>query len=212
MSKKKRSKSGVPALVYAEPSEIDEPWLLGSLLIKQSSTRNQISLFVTTSISLPGFDEEQNFVLEYAADNLVSDTTTLATNAGSCDAAWLAKIARDGVPRMHTLSLTLKSTCWLWYMPQALAVSYSTDCPQLIDIAKADKVHVIIDFSWLQQTYQSWIRRLASDSTDLSGFPFGATLERQFKRGDWTIFQPPQAIDDPPAYVETSNKRSCRGK
>jgi hypothetical protein len=95
------------SLVYVEASEIDELWLLGSLLIKQSYTCNQISLFIITSVSLPSFNEEQNFVLKYAADDLVPDTTTLAINPGSCDAAWLAKIARYGVPKMHTLSLTL---------------------------------------------------------------------------------------------------------
>jgi hypothetical protein len=211
MSKKKHSKSGVPALVYAEPSEIDEPWLLGSLSIIQSSTRNQISLLVTTSISLPGSDEKQNFVLGYDADNLVPDTTALATNAGSCNAAWLKKIDRDGVPRMHTLSLTLKSACSIWYMRQALP----TTCRQLVEIAKAVKVHLIIDFSWLQQSYHSCIRRLVNNPTGLSGSPVGATLA-QFERGDWTIFQPPEATNEPldelPAYVETSTKRPRRSK
>jgi hypothetical protein len=211
MSKKKRSKIGVPVLVYAEPSEIDEPWLLGSLSINQSSTRNEISLLVTTSISLPGSGKTLNFVLGYDADNLVPGTTALATNAGSCDAAWLEKIARDGVPKMHTLSLTLKSACSIWYMRQALP----TTCWQLVEIAKAVKVHLIIDFSWLQQSYHSCIRRLVSNSTGLSGSPVGATLA-QFERGDWTIFQPPEATNEPlnelPAYVETSTKRSRRSK
>ncbi|KNG44304.1 hypothetical protein TW65_08869 [Stemphylium lycopersici] len=209
MSKKKRFKSGVPALVYAEPSEMDEPWLLGSLSINQSSTGNQISLLVTTSISLPGSDKKQNFVLGYDADNLVPGTTALATDAGSCNTAWRNKISREGVPRMHTLSLTLKSACSIWYMRQALP----TTCRQLVEIAKAIKVHLIIDFSWLQQSYHSCIRRLVSNSTGLCGSPVGATLA-QFERGDWTIFQPLGATNEPPnelpAYVETSTKRSRR--
>ena len=211
MSKKKPSKSGVPALAYAEPSEMDQPWLLASLSINQSSTSKQMSLLLTISISLPGSDKKQNFVLGYDADNLVPDTTALVTNAGSCNAAWLKKIARDGVPRMHTLSLTLRSACPIWYVRQALP----TTCPQLIEIAKAIKVHLIIDFSWLQQTYVSCIRRLASNPTGLSGFPIGATLA-QLERGDWTIFQPPETangpLDELPAYAKTSTKRSRRSK
>ncbi|KNG52851.1 hypothetical protein DDE82_009039 [Stemphylium lycopersici] len=206
MPKKKRSKSGVPALLYAEPSEIDEP-LLGSLSIKQSSSSNHISLLVTASISLPGSDKKQNFVLGYDADNLVPGTTALAANADSCNTASLEKIARDGLPRMHTLSLTLKSACSIWYMRQALP----TTCPQLVEIAKAFKVHLIIDFSWLQQRYQSCIRRLVNKTTGLYGFPVGETLA-QFERGDWTIFQPLRATNEPlnelPAYFEILNKRS----
>ncbi|KAI0604690.1 Herpes-BLLF1 domain-containing protein [Pyrenophora tritici-repentis] len=206
MPKKKRPKRGVPVLVYAEPSEIDKPWLLGSLTINQSSTDNQISLLVATSVSLPGSDQKHNFVLGYDADNLVSGTTALATNAGSCNTAWLEKIARDGVPRMHTLSLTLKSACSIWYMRQALP----TTCRQLVEIAKAHKVHLIIDFSWLQEKYHSCIRRLVSNSTGLYGSPVSATLAK-FERGDWTIFQPLGATNEPlnelPAYVKTSTKR-----
>lgn len=216
MSKHPVVKGAVPALAYAQPSEIEEPWLQGALSFKYSSLHNTISLLFAISISVPGSDKEQNFVLVYDADNLVSWKTTLVLDASACDPVWLEKIARDDVSRMHTLSLTLRSACPVWYPRGELrlpAVSYPTACQQLVEIAKAHQVHLIVDFSWLQKSFESCIRRLVSNTTGLSGFPVAETLGKRYEQGDWTIFQPLEVTnDDPPAYIETSNKRPRRGK
>lgn len=216
MSKHPVVKGAVPALAYAQPSEIEEPWLQGALSFKYSSLHNTISLLFAISISVPGSDKEQNFVLVYDADNLVTWKTTLVLDASACDPVWLEKIARDDVSRMHTLSLTLRSACPVWYPRGEVrlpAVSYPTACQQLVEIAKAHQVHLIVDFSWLQKSFESCIRRLVSNTTGLSGFPVAETLGKRYEQGDWTIFQPLEVTnDDPPAYIETSNKRPRRGK
>jgi hypothetical protein len=220
MATKKVFKNTVPALAYADSSEIEEPWLLCSLLCKFSPDYNVISLLVTASVSLIGSDEEQAFVLVYNADNLIPGATTLAAHAGACAPAWLEKIAREGFPRMHTLSLTLKNVCSVWYtrgQVQTSLVSYPTPCQQLVEIAKADKVRLIVDFSRLQDAYKSCIRRLTSNATGLAGYPISKILQRRFEQGDWTVFQPLEASIEPPAYTETphtetSHKRPRRGK
>jgi hypothetical protein len=215
MATKKVFKNTVPVLAYADSSEIEEPWLLCSLLCKFSPDYNTISLLVTASVSLTGSNEEHIFVFVYGADIMIPGATTLAAGAGACSPAWLEKIAREGVPRMHTLSLTLRNACSVWYtrgqFPTPL-LSYSTPCQQLVDIAKADKVRLIVDFSWLRDAYKSCIRHLTSDATGLASYPVSEILGRRFERGDWTIFQPLEASIDPPAYTETSHKRSRRGK
>lgn len=214
MSTKKTFKNGVPVLAYADASGIDESLLLGSLSFRHSPTQNQISLLFATYVSVPGSDEEQNFVLVYDADNLVSGTTTLAPFAGACDPAWLEQIVRDGVPRIHILSLTLKYACSVWCgrgEARGHVVARPTPCRQLVEIAKANKVHVILDLSWLQKNYLACLRRLTDDATGLSGFPLLENLGRRFERADWTHFQPLDS-DEPPAYSEASNKRSRRGE
>lgn len=214
MSTKKTFKNAVPVLAYADASGVDEPWLLGSLSFKHSPTQNEISLLFATYLSVPGSHEEQNFVLVYDADNLVSGTTTLAPFAGACDPAWLEKIVRDGVPRIHILSLTLRYACSVWCgrgQARGLVVARPTPCWQLVEIAKAIKVHLILDLSWLQKNHLTCLRRLTDDATSLTGFPLLETLGRRFERADWTHFQPLD-LDEPPAYSEASNKRSRRGK
>ena len=214
MSAKKTFKNSVPVLAYADASGIDEPWLLGSLSFRHSPTQNEISLLFATYLSVPGSDEEQNFVLVYDADNLVPGTTTLAPSGGACDPAWLEKIVRDGVPRIHTLSLTLRYACSVWCgrgEARGLVVARPTPCRQLVDIAKANKVHLILDLSWLQKNYLTCLRRLTDDATGLAGFPLLETLGRRFERADWRHFQPLDS-DELPTYQEASNKRSWRGK
>ncbi|PSN60868.1 hypothetical protein BS50DRAFT_681413 [Corynespora cassiicola Philippines] len=212
MSTKKTFKNAVPVLAYADASAIDEPWLLGSLSFRHSATQNEISLLFATYLSVPGSDEEQNFVLVYDADNLVSGTTTLAPSADACDPAWLEKIVRDGVPRIRILSLTLRYACSVWCgrgEARGPVIPRPTPCRQLVEIAKASKVHMILDLSWLQKNYLTCLRRLTDDAKGLAGFPLLETLGRRFERADWTHFQPLDS-DEPPAYPEASNKRSRR--
>ena len=213
MSTRRTFKNAVPAIAYADDSITHEPWLLGSLSFRHSSTQNQISLLFSTYVPVPDSDEEENFVVVYDADNLVSSTTTLVPFTGACDSTRLEKIVRDGVPRIHTLSLTLKRACTVWCVHREARghVARRTPCQQLVEIVKANKVHVILDLSWLQKNYLACIRRLADDATNLTGFPLVQTLGRRFERADWTCFQPLDS-EEPPAYLEASNKRSRRCK
>lgn len=209
----KKFKKGVPVLAYADSSEVGEPWLLGSLSFKHSPTLDKISLLFATYLSVPGSEEEQNFILAFDADHLVSGTTTLAPYVGACDVAWLEKIVRDGVSRIHILSLTLRDACSVWCRGgQARGlVARPTPCRQLVEVVKANKVHIILDLSWLQKSFSACLSRLTNDATGLTGFPLLETLGRRFERVDWTYFQPLDS-DEPPAYPGTSNKRSRCGK
>lgn len=207
-------KHGFPVLAYStlEPAS---PWLC-SLLFKHSDKRKQATISLKSSISIHGFEDEQIFMFQYDADNLVPGTSSLGPATIPLPQTRLDEIARQAAPQMRTLSLSIKETCPIWCPPFSGPIApkpgFDTPFHQLVKLAKATAVHILFDYNWLHKDHQPSFQRFISQEERLTGFPVGAYYAEHYRLADWTVFSPFDAAQAPPSYAECSNKRPRQGK
>ena len=186
-------KLGVPvACLTSEPSP---PCHLR--IFKDRDNHNQITLALHIAATLHGAEEEQAFIVQYDGDNLQSAALDLEPLRIPSDVR--DNIARHADPDFKTLTLHLKQPAPIWcprnqaIAPQANVRSVTT-FNEVVDLAKATAVHLVVDFKWLAPDEQSVIRHLIRCKGVLAGFPsIPKFYTRYWARKDWTDFAPAAA-------------------
>ena len=224
-SKSNPGKHGFPVLAYLTSHPLT---LSCTLRIQHHEPRKQVTLMLRTCVALygahahcgddeQGSDEEQAFVVQYDADNLVYDAR-LAAPTIDMPPTRLSSIVRVGSDdsddtqmQMQTLTLHLARPGPLWCpdrdvllpKPEPAHVELFNELTQL---AKAKTVQLVFDRSWLSLAQQVPLQRIIKGKEALAGFPVADYYCRAYRRADWTVFAPPAAAAEP------SNKRARRGE
>ena len=205
------NKRGIPVLAYPV-SDIASQWSC-SLLVKHSDPRMQATISLQSTIPIHGFEDKQTFTLVYDADNLVPGETSLEDTNMSLPQTQQRKIARQGAPRMKTLCLGLKKPCPVWcpLSSGTIAPKHGFDSPfhQLVTLARATKIHVVLDYNWLHRDKQTRFERLVGHPEELIGFTVDNYASR-FRQADWTVFSPIKdaASEPPPSYTNIASEYS----
>jgi hypothetical protein len=220
-SKPNPGKHGFPVLAYLTSHPLT---LSCTLRIQHHEPRKQVTLMLRTCVALHGAncsddeqdsDNEQAFVVQYDADNLVYDSRFSAPTI-HVPPTRLDGIVRDGSDgderQLQTLTLHLARPCPLWCpdtnvllpKPEAAHVELFNELAQL---ARAKTVHLVFDRSWLSLAQQVPLQRIIKGKEVLTGFPVADYYSRAYRRADWTVFAPAQAPAAGP-----SNKRARRGE
>lgn len=219
-SKSNPGKHGFPVLAYLTSHPLT---LSCTLRIQHHEPRKQATLMLRTCVALcgahcgddeQGGDEEQAFVVQYDADNLVYDAR-LAAPTVDMPPTRLSSIVRAGTDdsddtQMQTLTLHLARHGPLWCpdrdvllpKPEPAHVELFNELTQL---AKAKTVHLVFDRSWLSLAQQVPLQRIIKGKEALTGFPVAEYYCRAYRRADWTVFAPAPAAGP-------SNKRARRGE
>ena len=187
-------KLGVPvACLTSEPSSPS----CHLRIFKDRDNHNQITLALHITATLQGAEEEQAFIVQYDGDNLQSaavDLGSLNTRSDVRD-----KIARHADPDFKTLTLILRRPAPIWcprdqaIAPQANVGSVTT-FNEVVNLAKATTVNLVVDFKWLAPDEQSVIRHIVKGKGILAGFPsIPKYYTRYWARKDWTDFAPAAA-------------------
>jgi hypothetical protein len=207
MSKSKSTKHGFPVLAYLTPEPLSLPC---TLRIQHHEPRKQVTLMLRTCVSLHGAHDEQAFVAQYDADNLLPNTGAQTVYT---PAARLADIVRNpSSHRITTLSLQLKQACPLW-CPRLEALlpkpepAHVEAFHELVQLAKARTVHIVFDYHWLSQDAQVPFQRITKGKETLTGFPVAEYYSRFYRLADWTVFGPELNSSEP----NSGNKRPRRG-
>lgn len=216
-------KGGVVALAY--PASDPASLVTLALYLRCNESHTQARLSLQSSLLLNGSDDVQIFHLQYNADNLIPGTISFKPTITDISQARLATLARHGSPQIHTLSLTLKECCPVWCSssgPFTPRSGCGASFRQLINLAKATKLHILFDHRWLSHDKKAILQQLVEHPNRLSNLPLDRHLLQTLRRvhgEDLNI----QGIDadaeadattedeEPPPYVETSSKRP-RGK
>ncbi|KAF2994674.1 hypothetical protein E8E13_001561 [Curvularia kusanoi] len=207
-SKSNPGKHGFPVLAYITSHPLT---LSCTLRIQHHEPRKQVTLMLRTCVSLHGADdsnEEQAFVLQYDADNLLYNTSNDAATAFH-PSDRLDTIVRNGNgdhTHIKTLALHLKRPTPLWCpdMDTLLPKSEPRHVElfnELVQLAKATTVRLVFDHSWLSLEQKVPIERIVKGKETLAGFPVADYYSRFYRRADWTVFAP---------AAEPSNKRIRR--
>jgi hypothetical protein len=182
-------RSGIPALAYPV-TDASMPWPC-SLVILHSELVAQFTVSLKSYIPIHGVNDEQLFTLRFEGDNLMPGKSSLERVNIPLSAEWLDSIARQGQPRVKTLSLTLKAPCSVWY-PRTLGIEASSiDTPsrELTTLAKATKVHILFDTNWLGRDNLARLRRAVEGSLQLTGVPVipDSNFTLSYQKADWSI-------------------------
>jgi hypothetical protein len=171
--------SKFPALAY--PSSDSASPVSLSLIFKHSEKRTQATLsLVQSSILLRGFDVAQTFVLQYNADNIVPDSTSLGPATIRLPQDRVSEIARSNDPQIRTLSFKLKKCCSIWGPQPASTVPKPGSealFTQLGDLARATELCILFDTKWLRTTTFAVFQQLVANPEHFSGFP----VDRYYK-------------------------------
>lgn len=213
-------KSGIPALAYP-PSNASSPVLL-SLMFRFNESAATASILLQSSLVVAGYNDAQTFVLQYDADNMKPGQISVCPATIPLPQSRLDQVARDGSPRMQTLSLTLKRAAGLWcshsdstgLQPRP---GHEAAFTQLAQLVKATRLHVLFDFNWLHRDHHAAFQRLVDHPNELTGFPVWRHYNKHFRRETWTIFAEEAGIhvgsehlaqveEHPPAYAESSKR------
>lgn len=203
-------------LVYSS-SDVTSPWLC-SLVFKHSKTRSQATISLQASILIHGFDDEQVFILQYDADNLVPGTISLEPATIPLPQARLNEIARHGRPQIRTLSLTVKESCPLWSppLPGPIEPKPGLERPfyQLKNIVCAIQIHILFDYNWLHRNNHAPFQHLVDHPEQLTGFPVGEYYAKILQRANRSIFGTlERAVEEaPPSYSDAFRKRPRHGE
>jgi hypothetical protein len=190
-------KLGVPVACLSEPSSPS----CHLRIFKDRDNHNQITLALHIAATLQGTEEEQAFIVQYDGDNLQSgalDLEPLDIQSKVRD-----KIARHADPDFKTLTLCLRRPAPIWCpRDQALApqanVESVTTFNEVVNLAKATAVNLVVDFKWLAPDEQSVIRHVVKGKGILAGFPsIPKYYMRYWARRDWTDFAPAAAPELP---------------
>ena len=184
-------------------------------VFKDRDNHNQITLALHVAATLRGAEEEQAFIVQYDGDNLQSaavDLEPLNTRSDVRD-----KIARHADPDIKTLTLILRRPAPIWcprdqaIAPQANVESVTT-FNEVVNLAKATTVSLVIDFKWLAPDEQSVIRHIVKGKRILAGFPsIPKYYTRYWARKDWTDFAPAVAPELPSKRARPSEHTlTCR--
>ncbi|KAG9197210.1 hypothetical protein G6514_001994 [Epicoccum nigrum] len=211
-SKWNPGKHGFPVLAYLTSHPLT---LSCTLRIQHHEPRKQVTLMLRTCVALHGAhahcsdnerdsdsDDEQAFVVQYDADNLVYDARFSAPTI-HIPPTRLDGILRDGSDdnddrQMQTLTLHLARPCPLWCpdrevllpKPEPAHVELFNELSQL---ARAKTVHLVFDRSWLSLAQQVPLQRIIKGKEALTGFPVADYYSRAYRRADWTVFAPAPA-------------------
>jgi hypothetical protein len=210
MSKSNSGKHGFPVLAYLTSEPLSLPF---TLRIQHHEPRKQVTLMLRTRVSLHGAHDEQAFVAQYDADNLLPDTGEATVHMPPTR---LAKIVRNPSSTQITkLSLRLKHACPLW-CPRIEALlpkpepTHVEAFHELVQLAKATTVHIVFDYHWLSLDARVPFQRIIKGKETLTGFPVGDYYSRFYRPADWTVFGP-ELDSRAPNREEASNKRPRRG-
>lgn len=196
----------IPVLAYlASPTPLSLSCSMYILHAKSSA-----SIVLNIPLLLDGSDAEQTFVAQYDPDNIRSVVDEEGT-AGR-------HIIQDRLSlssSLHTLSLTLKHPCLLWYPhqgPPAAKPGCEAAFRELCHLAQATSVHVVFDTAQLRHPrLREMLSLFVSEPQNTT--PFQAEKRFQARglcRGSWLAIAPTN--DAPPAYAESSDKRRRPGK
>lgn len=191
-------KPGVPVACFtSEP--LSPPCHLR--IFKGRHNQNQITLALHIAATLHGVAEEQAFIVQYDGDNIRSAALDFETLNISSDKRDI--IARNTGPDFKTLSLCLKRPAPIWcprdqaIAPQANVESVIT-FNEVVNLAKATSVNLVVDFKWLAPDEQSAIKHMVKGKRIPAGFP---SVEKYYTRywaqRDWTDFAPAAALELP---------------
>ncbi|KAF2626971.1 hypothetical protein BU25DRAFT_491874 [Macroventuria anomochaeta] len=212
MTKSNIGRQGLPVLVYLT----SEPLSLScSMRILHHEPRKQVTIALRTSVVLHGSEDEQTFVAQYDANNLLPDTTALDAATIHLPNGRHGEIARNADPRITILSLGFKQPCPLWCPPlECLSPkaepSSVASFNELVELAKATTVHIVFDYNWLHIDLQVPFQRLVRRKEKLTGYPVEKHYAKFLRRRDWTVFGPADTATSPPAYADLSHKRLRR--
>jgi hypothetical protein len=199
-------KPGIKALVYLTPDSASQQQC--SLHFKYSKERDQATVSLEFSIS--GFDDEQTFIFQYDANNLVPGTTKLGPVDIPLPQVLLSQLKRHAVTDMRTLSLSLKEACPIWCpsFPGSTTPKpgFDTDFHQLVNLAKAKQVYILLDLNWLHKVHLPYFQRFTKQK-GLTGFPVEDHYKKTHRLVDWRAFSPIDDAQDLPSYAHISHKR-----
>ncbi len=217
------SRGGFPALAYTRCD--DSSPVSSYLVFKLSDSRTQATLLLQSSLFIDGFEAEQTFILQYDADDLVPGKISLGPAAIPLPQKRLDEIAREGNPKMSTLTLTLKKVCSVWSPPFPRPLTpqseHGDSFHRLANLAKATELHILFDYNWLHCNQHVIFRRFVDQPDQLSGFPIWRYYrEAGYRRvEDWSAFESgdaedtdpdaateDEAVDPPPVYGEGSKR------
>ena len=205
MSKSNSGKHGIPVLAYLTSEPLSLPF---TLRIQHHEPRKQVTLMLRTRVSLHGADDEQAFVAQYDADNLLPDTGEATVHM---PAARLAQIVRNpSSSQVKKLSLRLRRACPLWCPLIEALLPKPEPCHveafnELVQLAKATVVHIVFDYHWLSLDARVPFQRIIKRKEILTGFPVAEYYSRFYRPADWTVFGPDLNNGKAPS------KRSRRG-
>jgi hypothetical protein len=221
--------SGFSALAY--PSSDPASPVLLSFIFKHSKKRAQVTLCLVQSfIFLKGFDDAQTFVLQYDADKIVPDSTSLGPVTILLPQDRFDAIAHSKTPQIQTLSFKLKSCCPIWGpRPASTVPKHGSEAlfTQLGNLAIATELCIVFDSTWLHPTECAVLQRLVQDPAQFSGFPVSRYYETFLRCMHESVFNPPsndnatadsdattedEDEDEPPSYAKVSRKRPRHSK
>ena len=215
-------KSGIPVLAYLE-CDAASPVSL-SLILRFNEVRATASILLQSSFFVDGYDDKQVFVLQYDADNLKPGKSALGPATILLPQHRLDEVAREGNPQIRTLSMTLKDVCCVWCQPSLEILKskpgsgHEVVFHRFANLAKATRLHILLDYNWLHRDHHAILHRLITRPEQLTGFPVWRHYSKQYRRGDWSIFDAKDSehVDTdtttedekapPPAYSEGSKR------
>ncbi|KAH6619961.1 hypothetical protein C7974DRAFT_426199 [Boeremia exigua] len=222
MAKPAGSKHGFPVLACLDTAPLS---LACTMRIRHHEARRQVTLMLRIAALgvVAGADSGHAFVAQYDADNLdlpfhTSDGAAaghVAARAVALDAsvldipsARLAAIERNpNASCVAVLTLRLKQPCPLWHPPLLALVPAeprASEYNQLVDLAKATTVQIILDRNWLSREHNAPFQWIVDGQEGLSGFPVAEFYSRHFARADWTDFGPAEELHKRPRSVSGS--------
>jgi hypothetical protein len=216
------TQKGVPVLAYL----FDCP-LPCSFKLKYSEDLMQATISLRFSISVDGFDDNQNFTLIYNADNLVADRTTLCHNVDTAiSTEQQLSISRQGQPLLKTLSLALKDPCSVQCSPRcANKAPHKSTCPTyhcFVQLARATEVKIIIDYNQYRVPKQDVLNRIIGSLGQFTACSFTDTRDQvqQTVRAAFghaasenlaASHDLPVSENPPPPYIDVSNAHPTQG-
>lgn len=200
-------------------------------------SETQLAVSIEHERSNLGDDHKEIIIFRYEGDNLAPGKSSLVGLDFSVPGEQSRLLARQGNPRLQTLSLILKAPCAVWY-PRGVGggMSSLSICPPgLLSLAKTVETRIVFDTKWLGKNISNLQSALQS-SRQLTGIGVSPEFTRLYQRADWSIlcFAPNgvsepypsdegtasqivrsievEAPDAPPPYVRETGKRSLANR
>ncbi|KZM28621.1 hypothetical protein ST47_g233 [Ascochyta rabiei] len=197
---------------------VDEPVSpsLCSLVFRCDDAKVATLLLVARTPTAHGTDSQ--FVLQYDADTLMPYTAKLCSGNGHVSQSQLDKILPvkgkgKKRPDIKTLDLSIKGPCPLWSSANDPAFSpkpgFEPAFQTLVDLAKATRVHVVLDYSHVRKQYQGMFKAFSRATRGLVGYPVeGLLVEQGLRKTSWKVFAPTEDAGAPPAYEGSRSQSS----
>lgn len=223
------SSNSFPVLAYPECDDLSPVSPVSmSLVFKYNKQRKQATLCLLYSLFIYACEDVQTFILQYDANNIISNKTSLGPVTIPLPQERLDELAPEGNAQICTMSLNLKTVCPVWCLPLGPITprrGYEIPFRLLAKLAQATKLNVVFNYKRLHRDQHESFNGLIEHPERLSGYPVGQFYrEQKYKCVNWLVFntgdgdvyaETDAATEDdepPPVYAETSIKRSRDGK